>query len=159
MRRPSGCLPALSCIVVAGCANPEHFSINGTFVDFTAPKRQAIIQSTWPAGTLQSVATRSRAPASDNEFILAVIGESERQGTRAHAPCDQLQVVAIEHWPVTPVRFAADNFMVAPRTYLDHWRVAGCGTAHSWLLYDDNRRAGQLTINHTELPMKEPPSQ
>ena len=121
MRHPSGWLLVLSCIL-AGCANPEHFNINGRVVDLTAAKRQKIIQNTWPAGTLQSVATHSRAAPNDNEFILAVIGESERLGARNHAACDQLKVVAIEHWPMTAIRFAADNFVVTPRTYLDHWR-------------------------------------
>jgi len=144
--------------VVAGCASQELFSINGRPVEFTAARRQEIIRNSWPAGTLESVGARSRAAPNDNEFILAVIGESERQGTRTHAPCNELKITAIEPWPVMPVRFAADSFIVTPRTYLDHWRVDGCGAAHSWLIYDDKRNAGQLSITHAEQPLKQPPS-
>jgi hypothetical protein len=156
---PSWVVIALSCIV-AGCANEPRFSIDSSrLMSFPPDKQQEIIRSVWPAGILATVATRSRAPASDHEQILAVIGELERQGTAVHPPCNQLKLIAIENWQPVRILFAATDFLVTPKTYLDHWRVAGCGNDHSWLVYDDESRGGELTISHAELPMKGQPTQ
>jgi len=157
MRAPMHWLLALACIVT-GCTSEPRFNINGKVMEFPTEKQQAVIQSVWPAGILETVAAHSRAPASDHGQILAVIGETERQGTAVHPSCSQLKLVAIENWEPVRLQFAADKFMVAPKTYLDHWRVEGCGMDHSWLVYDDKARGGELSITHTELPQQGQPT-
>lgn len=149
MFRMTGYLLAAS-FVLASCASRDSFRINGVQMEFTAAKRKEVIDQLWPAGTLRTVATDSRANPSDHEYIVAVIGESERGA--GHARCNELKLLGIEHWSIAARRFITGELAV-PATYLDHWIVDACGDLHFWLVYDD-KRDGKLTMMHGEKPRR-----